>query len=245
VHIEYKDRRVGALAVYTDADTEMNISKLYHTHGYLPKIPDNKCDFQNLVEIDLSWNRISVLGNINCLVRLDSLILRNNLITVLGNSTLLGMTELRVLDISNNRLIRIEPNAVSDPSIGMLKIRFPNNFLKTIDVTNVVIENPFCVADYSNNIITKIVNDVNWRMNISKTYGRGGFVKFSGNKFTSSLNFTELGVDDLTVLGKVFSFGFDFRNANFPCDCRMEPFLELTEKNHTENFEKLLQYYLC
>jgi hypothetical protein len=117
------------------------------------------------------------------------------------------MAELRVLDLSNYRLILIEPNAISDPSIGMLHILFPNNLLETIDVTNVVIENPFCVADYSNNVINEIVNIVDWVIDIAKDYGDGGFVDLSDNIFTSFPNFEELGVEDLTYLGKLFLFG--------------------------------------
>lgn len=230
VDIEYIDRRGDGLAAYSDTNTNLNISKLFHTHGFLSKIPDNICDFQNLVEIDFSWNWISVLKNINCLLRLDTLILKNNLITVLRNDTLHGMTELRVLDLSNNLLVLIEPYTISDPSIGMLHILFQNNSLESVDITNVVIENPFCVADFSNNIIKEIVNVVDWIIDISKDYGDGGFVDLSNNIFDSFPNFEELGVEDLTYLGKVFSFGFDFRNANFSCDCKMQPFLAMTEE---------------
>ena len=40
-----------------------------------------------------------------------------------------------------------------------------------------------------------------------------------------TLNF----LDDLTVIGKLFGFGFDLRRSPILCDCNMESFLELAE----------------
>lgn len=150
------------MAVYDPHDLGQNISKLVHTRGFLTHIPGNLCQISDLVEVDLSWNKIMTLENINCMERLDTLILRNNLVTYLSNSTLLGMTELRILDLSDNVLTVIEPNTISDPSLGMLHIIFKDNSLTSVDITNVVIDTPFCTADFSNNAIKELVNDIGW-----------------------------------------------------------------------------------
>lgn len=229
VEIEYVYRRGRGMAVYDPHDLGQNISKLVHTRGFLTQIPGNLCQIRDLVEVDLSWNKIMALENINCMERLDTLILRNNLVTYLSNSTLLGMTELRILDLSYNFLTVIEPNTISDPSLGMLHIIFKDNSLTSVDITNVVIDTPFCTADFSNNAIKELVNDIGWIVDTAKDYGDGGFVDLSHNDFMSFPNFENLGFSDLRELGKVFNFGFDFTNANFTCDCKMQPFLELSK----------------
>ncbi|XP_062615235.1 protein toll-like [Saccostrea cucullata] len=226
VDIEYHSRRGIGRAVYTDSNSHLNISKLFHTQEFLSSIPENICEFSDLVEIDLSWNRISVLENIKCLKRLDTLILKNNLITFLRNNTLHGMTELRFFDLSNNLLTTIEPYAISDSSIGILHISFKNNSLQNIDATNIILEHSFCLVDFSENDLKEVVNEAGWTANISKDYGHGGFVDFSHNYNLSFPNFEDLGIEDLTYLGKVGSFGFDFRNTNISCDCKIQPFLE-------------------
>ena len=228
VDIEYTSRRGGGRAAYNAGDVSKNISKLIHKNSFLSRIPDNICQFPDLVEVDLSQNRIMVLMNVNCLQRLDTLILKNNWITSLSNVTLIGMTELRTLDLSNNLLTSIDPSAISDPSLGMLNVIFTENSFTTVDITNVVIESPFCIVDYSNNNVKEIVNEIGWVVDKAKDYGEGGYVDFSDNTMLGFPNFENLGFEDLFDLGKVFSFGFDFRNVNFSCDCKMQPFLEMS-----------------
>ena len=228
VDIEYTSRRGGGRAVYNAGDVDKNISKLIHKNSFLSRIPDNICQFPDLVEVDLTQNRIMVLMNVNCLQRLDTLILKNNQITSLSNVTLIGMTELRTLDLSNNLLTTIDPNAISDPSLGMLNVIFTENTFTTVDITNVVIERPFCIVDYSNNNVKEIVNEIGWVVDKDKDYGEGGYVDFSDNTMLGFPDFENLGFEDLFDLGKVFSFGFDFLNVNFSCDCKMQPFLEMS-----------------
>nr|XP_022301022.1 uncharacterized protein LOC111109231 [Crassostrea virginica] len=229
VDIEYTSRRGGGRAVYNANDVSRNISKLIHTAGFLTVIPDNICQFaDDLVEVDLSQNRIAGLFNVNCLQRLDTLILKNNRITSLSNVTLIGMTELRSLDLSNNLLTSIDPTAISDPSLGMLNVNFKENSLATIDITNIAIESPFCIVDYSNNDVKKIVNEIGWMVDKDKDYGEGGYVDFSENAQLVFPDVKSLGFEDIVDFGKFYSFGFDFRNVNFSCDCKMQPFLEMS-----------------
>ena len=228
VDIEYMSRRGGGRAVYNANDVSRNISKLIHTDGFLTVIPDNICQFPDLVEVDLTQNRIMVLMNVNCLQRLDTLILKNNRITSLSNVTLIGMTELRTLDLSNNLLTTIDPTAISDPSLGMLNVNFKDNSLATIDITNIAIESPFCIVDYSNNDVKKIVNEIGWMVDKAKDYGEGGYVDFSENAQLVFPDVKSLGFEDIVDFGKFYSFGFDFRNVNFSCDCKMQPFLEMS-----------------
>ncbi|XP_078340397.1 uncharacterized protein LOC111108696 [Crassostrea virginica] len=228
VDIEYMSRRGGGRAVYNADDVSKNISKLIHKNSFLSRIPDNICQFADLVVVDLSQNSLTALVNVNCLHKLDTLILKNNWITSLSNVSLLGMTELRILDLSNNLLTTIDPSTISDPSLGMLNVIFTENSITTVDITNIVIESPFCTLNYSNNNVKEIVNDNGWSVDKDKNYGGAGYIDFSDNDKLEFPDFESLGFEDLVDLGKLFAFGLDFRNVNFSCDCKMQPFLEMS-----------------
>ena len=164
-------------------------------------IPDNICQFADLVEVDLSQNRIAGLYNVNCLQRLDTLILKNNRITSLSNVTLIGMTELRTLDLSNNLLTTIDPRAISDPSLGMLNVIFTEN---SFTITNIAIESLFCIVDYSNNDVKKIVNEIGWVVDKDKDYGEGGYMDFSENAKLVFPDLKSLGFEDIVDFGNFF-----------------------------------------
>ena len=52
-----------------------------HNNGYLTSIPENKCLFPNILELDLSHNAIREIGNISCLSYLSVLNLHDNKIS--------------------------------------------------------------------------------------------------------------------------------------------------------------------
>lgn len=229
VDIEYFFRGGIGKATYVDDNHHFNISMLRHTGSWLAEIPGNICDIFDLVKIDLRKNRINVLKQLACLKVLDTLILSHNLISYISNDTFLDMPELRVLDLSNNLIEYLEPNSLTGPSIGIMHMNFDNNILKTVDATNIVLAHSFCTLSYSDNKIFEIVNEVGWKFNKTKNYGYGGYVDLSTNAFQSWPDFTIFGLDNLSNLYKIFGYGLDFRNVNFSCDCKMTPFLKLTE----------------
>jgi hypothetical protein len=75
-----------------------------------------------------------------------------------------------------------------------------------------------------------MTNDLSISFDLDVTFGDGGFVNFQSNAFKHFPDFTKLGISDLTQLGKVFNFGFDFGGCKFTCDCIMVPFLELSRE---------------
>lgn len=229
IFLEYLSRRGGAVVVSPNTVPPQNVQILDHQNGFLSQIPENICSYQSLVKIDFSGNKLTKLENINCLSNLDTLILRGNRIQTIHNDTFLRMTHLRVLDLAQNEIKHIEPNAISDSTIGLYLADFSQNQLMQIDITNMVIEQPFCKINYEKNQITEFTNILSIEFNTDITFGDGGFVNFEDNSFTTFPDFTKLGISDLTLLGKVFGFGFDFRGCKFTCDCKMEPFLELSK----------------
>lgn len=229
IYLEYLSRKGMAVVVSSDDILAKKAQIIDHRNGFLNKIPENICSYRNLVKIDFSGNKLTKLENINCLSNLDTLILRENRIQKIHNDTFLRMTHLRVLDLAQNEIKHIEPNAISDSTIGLYLADFSQNQLKQIDITNMVIEQPFCKINYEKNQITEFTNILSIEFNTDITFGDGGLVNFEDNSFTTFPDFTKLGISDLTLLGKVFGFGFDFRGCNVTCDCKMEPFLELSK----------------
>lgn len=229
IYLEYLSRRGGAVVVPSNNISPKNAQILDHQNGFLSQIPENICSYQSLVKIDFSGNKLTKLENINCLSNLDTLILRQNQIKTIHNDTFLRMTHLRVLDLAENEIKHIEPKAISDSSIGMYLVDFSKNLLTQIDITNMVIKQPFCEINYEKNQITELTNILSIEFNTDTTFGDGGFVNFEDNSFTTFPDFTKLGISDLKLLGKVLGFGFDFRGCKFTCDCKMEPFLELSK----------------
>ena len=228
VYLEYHSRRGIALIVSPDSQPLTKPLILEHKDEFLSQIPENICSYENLVKVDFSRNRLTKLEHINCLSHLDTLILQENHINTIHNETFLGMSNLRVLDLSMNRITHLDPQTLSDSSIGMYLVDFSHNQLTQLDITNVVIRHPFCEIDYNNNQIVELTNLLPIQFDAGITFGEGGFVNFQSNAITEFPDFTKLGVADLTQLGKIFGFGFDFRGCKFTCDCVMVPFLELS-----------------
>eukprot|EP00105_Crassostrea_gigas_P035225 XP_019919373.1 PREDICTED: uncharacterized protein LOC109617541 [Crassostrea gigas] len=227
LNVEYRRRRGTAFIILIEQLMNYKYQILIHTYGFLSKIPENVCDFaQKLVKLDLSGNGITNFESISCLTNLDTLLLARNKISHVKNETFFGLSMLRVLDLSNNDIKVLEPNTLSDTSLFLHSANFRQNQMKTIDITNAVIENPFCKIDYSDNKITDFTNEVSFQINPDKIYGDGGYIDLADNVFQTWINFTDLGFPDLNYFGKVVSYGFDLRRANWTCDCKMQPFLE-------------------
>ena len=224
--VEYRTRRGHAeLLLYDNQDFPYQIVE--HIDGELTNIPENKCRFDRTVKMDLSGNFITEVGDITCLKMLDTINLSRNRITFISNDSFASLTYLRDVDFSYNEIRRIQVNTLSRPEIGLFQGYFNNNEMKTIDVSNFIIEKSFCYITFQYNKLIEIVNDQNLTLATNKTYGRGGFVSFRNNKFRTFPDFKKLGVDDLTLLGKIIHYGFDFRGNPWNCDGHMVPYLML------------------
>lgn len=134
-----------------------------------------------MVKLDLSQNEISIFENISCLMNLDTLLLARNEISHVKNETFSGLSLLRVLDLSDNVIKVLEPNTLSDTSLFLHNVNFRKNQMQTIDITNVVIENPFCKIDYTENKITDLTNEASFQIDPNKVYGDGGFIDLAEN----------------------------------------------------------------
>ncbi|XP_071135519.1 protein toll-like [Mytilus edulis] len=209
-------------------DTTVANARFVHSKGFLSKLPNNVCEFVNLIEIEATNNKISSIGNISCLHILDTLDLSHNSIDSIGKDTFKHLPLLRVLRLTHNGITTVEPYALAGTTMSIFLADLSFNNMTEIDMSILIPENRFCQYDFSSNNIVKIVNEQNFKIDVDKIY-HGGFVNLNSNDITQWFDFKDLGIDDISILGKVMQFGFSLQNMKWTCDCRMEPFLELSQ----------------
>ena len=146
------------------------------TDGFLSKIPFNICTFSSkLVKLELIYNFIYQIGNISCLLCLDTLDLSHNNIKYVGNGTFDGLTNLRVLRITHNDVITPEPSTPVGSSLQIHHADLSHNNMDVVDISNLISKNNFCEFDFFSNKITEIINTKNFKIDPTKTY-KGGFL---------------------------------------------------------------------
>lgn len=226
--IEYI-RRDGIATLLENHEDRNEYYQIYHKHGFLSKIPFNICAFSSkLVKIELIYNFIYQIGNISCLLCLDTLDLSHNNIKYVGNITLDGLTNLRVIRITHNDIATLEPSTLVGRSLQIQHADFSHNNMAVVEISNLISENKFCKFDFSSNKITEIINTNKFKIDTTKTY-KGGFLELTENNFTKFIDFHKLGITDIHILGKIIYHGFGMEDTKWNCDCFMEPYLELAE----------------
>ncbi|KAK3085799.1 hypothetical protein FSP39_008835 [Pinctada imbricata] len=228
LYIEYINSK-GWNQLIEDSNSLNHFTRVDHTTGFMSELPQNICDFPNLVHIDFSGNDIHETGGLSCMRYLDTVILSGNRISSVGKNTFVGLKYLRKIDLSGNLISSVGLGTLSASGIGIAYMNFSDNILQNIDMTNVVIENPFCRLNYSGNRLTDITNKRDWRVDTNKSYGSGGTVDLTNNFFRDFFDLRTLGFPDLVLFGKLIRFSFDLRNSKWDCNCRMLPFLTLSE----------------
>lgn len=248
--IEYVSVSGRSLVLFDQAPNETEVYKIEHTDSEMTEIPSNICNWdnetnlqekfieefdnkllfwKNLVQLNFQDNKIRKLPDINCLIRLDELNLRNNRLAYISNTSFTKLTLLRSVDFSGNLIQSIQPNILASPFLSIFSADFSYNKMTKIDVTNMMSLHPFCNINFESNEISEIVNDIGFKLDPSKTYGPG-YVSIEDNLIKKWPDFKELlFLDNLSQLGTLFSFGFNFQGIPLTCDCNLEPFLTLAK----------------
>jgi hypothetical protein len=78
------------------------VFRFSYINGQLRHFPENACDF-NIVTINVTKNMFHEIGNVSCFTNLDTLIMKDNLITFVSNATCKGMSKLRIYICNLNR----------------------------------------------------------------------------------------------------------------------------------------------
>ncbi|XP_060573732.1 uncharacterized protein LOC132731557 [Ruditapes philippinarum] len=232
---------------HTPNDTDV-VFKLQHTNGGLAKMPSNLCNWDNdailkpryheqfesmekiwerMVKINFKNNKISTLTNLTCLHRLDEINMNNNKLTYISNTSFTSLTYLRRIYFSGNLITKIDPGILTAVPMNLFDVDFSNNKMKELDVSNMLSLYPFCAIGFESNEITQLVNEANFKLDTTKTYGPG-FVLFNNNDLQTFPDFKELlHLDDITQLGSLLNLGFNFSNIPLTCDCHFEEFHSL------------------
>ena len=191
---------------------------VHFVHKNLKSFPRNICDFPGITKIDFSFNLIIELSNLGCLPNLTHLDMSRNKISAVLTTSLIENRNLRMVDLSNNYITRLELGTLGLWSAHRMILS--GNELTALDVTNGIFKRPFCFIDLSSNKLRLITNENNWKMDLRKTYGPG-FIDLSYNSYKRLPNASDLGFSNMFDYGKLFDYGIDVRHNPLICDCKV------------------------
>ncbi|XP_069121145.1 protein toll-like [Argopecten irradians] len=212
---------VSAELVSVSNFSEYNYLQVIHVNGRLRALPRNICDFERLVKVNFANNQIEVIGTINCLQMLDTLVLSGNRISHISNKTFVDMPALRVLDLSDNILTTLDANTFTSNTTNIFHVDFSNNVLKSVDLSNVIRENHlYCHMNFENAIHGTFTNVYNITLDPDKHYNSGG-MSFAGCTMDQDMfsGITRLSPQLVQRLPSMVSGTYDFENATVTCDC--------------------------
>ncbi|KAK3097080.1 hypothetical protein FSP39_006195 [Pinctada imbricata] len=251
---EYHNRSIGELDVILDTKNSSrgevinkgpaeNLYKLQFNNHLLTAFPDKICNFKTLVIMELQNNLISEIGNVFCLDILDTLILSGNQIREVRANSFKHNQNLRILDLSNNMLVTMDPGVL--PPLALSTLILHHNYFKSYDITNLgFMSRPFCMIDISYNRLFEdtITNKLNLTLrNIKK--GGQGFVDFQHNQLRIVPNFVEkISMKHLWEASRLWDYAIDVRNNPILCDCKLVPIMEMVRPllKLTSVFEEFL-----
>ncbi|CAG2196082.1 unnamed protein product [Mytilus edulis] len=228
-------------------DQELNSTTYFrfvHSHGYLKLLPRNICEF-NIVFIDVSYNLFKDIGNISCLQTLDTLKMNDNIITFVSNNTFAEMPKLRYVDLSRNKISKLDFNILNYPKTNILHFYLNANYLHQLDVGNVLVQNnTICRVSYKDNKYPiKISNIKNFNPKKSNTLLCGN-IDFSNVRFNFH-PYMILG----TNIGELVKFArcgkLEYRGAKYNCDCSVAEFFNLEYSDFNRFCGSLLTSSTC
>ncbi|CAC5375202.1 unnamed protein product [Mytilus coruscus] len=228
-------------------DQEFNSTTYFrfvHLHGYLKQLPRNICKF-NIVLIDVSYNLFEEIGNISCLQTLDTLKMNENRITFVSNKTFSKMPKLRYVDLSNNKISKLDFNILNYPRTNILHFYLNTNNLRQLDVGNVLIpNNTICRVNYKNNKYQiKISNIKNFNPKESDTFLCGN-IDFSNVRLNIH-PYMILGTSPRELVRYARCGKLDYRGAKYDCDCSVAEFFNLEYSEFNRFFGSLIKSSTC
>ncbi|XP_063448633.1 uncharacterized protein LOC134728127 [Mytilus trossulus] len=213
-------------------------------HQNLQSFPSNICEFPEIAYLDLSYNKITEIDLVPCITFLDTFILQHNLVEYLNNITFLHLRFIRVIDLSHNRLKYIEPGFLMNVNGSLFKFDVSYNYLTTLDITNILWKQLiFCKANFSNNFISSITNELNWKSQDNSEFSYFGVLDGSHNNLSYFSIFNDNGLN-VRHAGKLSGWWIYVTGNQWICDCRLYPFAKLSELL-VKNFHRLNFYMTC
>lgn len=102
-----------------------------------------KTFWNRIVSIDFSYNKIGNVSDLSCLKILDTLVLKNNKLTHLFNTSFSTLTYLRNVDVSYNQIKTIDTGVVTSTLLAIQQFDIGYNQLTSFDVSNLNSQKPF------------------------------------------------------------------------------------------------------
>ncbi|KAL3871130.1 hypothetical protein ACJMK2_039147 [Sinanodonta woodiana] len=244
LHLEYISTDGQSILIQDSKTNATDYSRIRHINGVMTLFPTNLKDFINLKYADFTRNRISEISNISFLLDISELILNFNFITHISNQTFLGLSNLRTVQMSNNRIKDIDPNTLLRAELNIFNFDVSNNFITELDVTILFPEGPLCEVNLNNNPVHSIVNKNGFVFDTNKIHGPG-YIMMKNNSLTSLPNLTAVGLGDYSDFFKGVTFqGVFLGRQNIECDCALIPyFLQIpdgTLKKFISDLDKIV-----
>ena len=139
------------------------------------------------------------------------------------------MAALRVVDLSYNSIVVIEPNTFTQDQLHILKINVANNNLREVDFTNVMLEHKYCYVSYENNQIHDIVNQLNYTFDIDEGFvniSTSGIWYFTINSLSRFPDPAKLGLPSILYFAFLKNIWLRLGENPIYCDCSMYPLLK-------------------
>ena len=231
--VEARDVQFKRTKIYNTTSYVKNstVFRLSYINGYLRHFPENACEFK-IVTINVTKNMFHEIGNVSCFTNLDTLIMKDNLITFVSNATFKGMSKLRIVDLSYNIIKHIDLNVASNT--GVFDFNFESNNLHQLDISNIVIPNKtMCGVSYaSNKLSIEVTNIMNFQIEEDSppTCNDIDLFRVTSSRFV--LEMISQNIDSKNLAKQVICGKHTYEGCRLDCGCELAelfplPFLDI------------------
>lgn len=221
LHVEYRNAFGDNTLIKPRKPFSDSVLQLIHTNGRMRTFPNNLCNFEKIVHINLQSNSIGKIPNLGCIPYLEVLILSKNQLMEIRNTTFVDNIFLRKVDLSFNPIRVLDPNAFRryDGS-SPFSMQLSHIDIRDLDVTNIFLEGRmFCDIDLSHSSVQNFVNLNNFTVAPDALYGDFGSVNLENSMVKQLPNFTSIGISSTQEFYEKIHFKVLVLNLSLTCDC--------------------------
>lgn len=221
LHVEYRNAFGDNTLIKPRKPFSDSVLQLIHTNGRMRTFPNNLCNFEKIVHINLHSNSIGTIPNLGCIPYLEVLILSKNQLMEIRNTTFVDNIFLRKVDLSFNPIRVLDPNAFRryDGS-SPFSMQLSHIDIRDLDVTNIFLEGRmFCDIDLSHSSVQNFVNLNNFTVAPDALYGDFGSVNLENSMVKQLPNFTSIGISSTQEFYEKIHFKVLVLNLSLTCDC--------------------------